>query len=121
MVFTLLEKALLFYPGIYRQAFGKFDIMDLVFGRSQVIGEPARFIVSADLESISLVYMSSQGNLQSADYQTDSPIYNIETVSLLCLFINKFSFPKYMKHKNLIIIPPTDGGETYHKAPDKVF
>lgn len=81
-------------------------------GRLQVIGEPARFIVSVALEPTSLVNMSSKGNLHSADDQIDSLVHNIETVSLPCHFIPDFSFPKYVNHKNLIIIGSGENGGT---------
>ncbi len=55
--------------------------------------------------------MSSKGNLHNAEYQTDSLVYNIETVSLSCQITHKFSFPKYVNHKYLIVIPPTAGGQ----------
>ncbi len=58
------------------------DNRDLAFGRSQVIREPSKFTVNVDLESTSLVNMSCHGDLHNAEYQTDIPVYSIETVSL---------------------------------------
>ncbi len=86
-----------------------------MLGRSQMIRDPVRFIVSEDLESTSLVNMSSQRSLHSANYQTDSLIHNIEIVSLPYCITHKFSFSKYRNYKN------STGGEGSHKAPDKVL
>lgn len=64
----------------------KIDSKDLVLSRLQVIRLPARFIVSVGLESTSLVNLSSWGNPQSADYQSDSPVHNTESVSFPMLY-----------------------------------
>ena len=57
--------------------------------------------------------MSSQGNLHSADYQTDIPIY--ESVSLPSCVTTSFLTPKCVNNKNLIIIPATGNSEVSHK------
>ena len=86
-----------------------------------MIREPARSIASAVLESISLLNLSRQGNLDSIDYQTDSLVYNIETVSFPRPRTHKLPLPKkYVNHKNLLIIPTTGGCELSHEAPDPV-
>lgn len=99
----------------------RLQLSDLALGRLQVIRERSLVVVSAEwscrVESTSLVKTSCQGNLNSADYQTDRPVNNTETVSLPCHFTYKLSSLKPANPNNRIIIPITDGDEASEKAP----
>lgn len=55
------------------------------------------------MKSTYLVYVSNQGICQSIDYQTDTSVYNTETISLPHCIVHKLSFHKIVNHSNLII------------------
>ncbi len=82
-----------------------------------MIREPARVTVSAEMDSMSLIKMSCQGDPHIADYQTDSLVYNTETVSVPRHFTCKVS--SHVNHDNLTIISTTGSGGMFQKAPGK--
>ena len=69
------------------------------------------------MESTSLVNMVSQGH--STEYQTDSLVHNIQTLTVPRHFFIESS--KCVNHNNLILISTSDSGEMSQQAPYTVL
>ena len=80
--------------------------------------ETAGDTVSAGMKSTSLANMVCQG--RSAEYQTDSFVYSIETDTFPHHSLNESS-SKCVNHNHLILISMSDSGEMSQQAPYTVL